>query len=470
LVDAERLSERYVLLERIAVGGMGSVYGARDERLDRSVAIKVLKDDLAHDPRFVERFRREARSAGALSHPNVAEVYDYGQEGDRHFIVMELVEGRDLSRVLREEGPLAPERAAAIGAAVARALEHAHAAGVVHRDVKPANVMVTPGDRVKVTDFGIARATGESTLTATGSVMGTAQYISPEQAAGEPVTARSDIYSLGIVLFEMLTGSVPFTGDSALAVAMKHVNERVPTPSSLNRNVPAALDTVTLTATEREPHERYSDAGALGAALEATAIELEAGGDTDVIATEEHDQSVWPIPGSRYDPEKLGKRVIGALLTLAFIALALFIWRVVTAEEPARDRQRQGQAAPTADAASPPSTSPEQTETPPATPTGFTLADYVGANFKDVEKALEEAGLSVDKVDVDDEAPKDTILGQDPPPDTVLQEGDTVTLTVSSGKPPEAEPDDDDDDESEGPGRGPDNGKAKGKDKEEEDD
>jgi eukaryotic-like serine/threonine-protein kinase len=462
LVDGERLTDRYVLEERIAAGGMGGVYSARDERLDRPIAIKILKEELAQDPRFVERFRREARSVAALSHPNVAAVYDYGEVDGRHFIVMELVEGRDLARMLREGGPLEPERAARIGAGAARALEHAHAAGMIHRDIKPANIMVSPGDRVKVTDFGIARAMGESTLTATGSVMGTAQYISPEQAEGDPITPSSDIYSLGIVLFEMLTGSVPFTGDNALAVAMKHVKDRVPPPSTRTAHIPATLDSIVTRATSREPGDRYMDSAAMATELEATSVSLEAAGDTDVLTPEEEEQTVWPIPGTRYDPQVLGRRVIAVLLGLAAIALALLVWRILMAE-PAGDAGRQTSGSGDRGAAG----GQQTTETPSPTPTpdaGITLGDYTGQNYEDVEAVLKEEGLSVGKQDVDDEAAEGTILDQDPDPGTVLQEGAEVTLIVSKGQLS--------DDDSGPPEDAPGKGKAKGKDKdkEEEDD
>nr|MDQ3958632.1 protein kinase [Actinomycetota bacterium] len=283
------LGGRYRLGERIAAGGMGTVYTATDERLGRQVAVKVLRDELADDDRFVERFRREARAAASLTHPNVAAVFDYGgdggrlggtreqsggrlggtreRSGGRPFIVMELARGRDLAMLLREEGPLAPERAAAIGAQVCDALAHAHAAGLVHRDVKPANVIVDEADAVKVTDFGIARAAGESTLTVTGSVLGSAHYIAPEQASGGQVTAATDVYAAGILLYEMLTNALPFTGESALAIAMRHVSDEVPAPSAVNPRVPEWLDGIVARATAKDPAARWADARDMAEAL-----------------------------------------------------------------------------------------------------------------------------------------------------------------------------------------------------------
>ena len=442
MVEGSRLSERYLILERIAVGGMGGVYLARDEKLNREVTVKVLKEDLAEDPLFVERFRREARAVAALSHPNVATVYDYGEDDGHRFIVMEYIEGRDLARLLREEGPLDPERVARIGAGIARALDHAHSAGVIHRDVKPANAIVSAGDRVKVTDFGIARAVGESTLTATGSVMGTAQYISPEQAAGDPVGPHSDIYALGIVLYEMLTGAVPFSGDKAIAVAMRHVSDDVPAPSATNPEVPPVMDAIVARATHKDPAARYPGAAAMADELDAAAVALESGGDTATMELEEDTGTVWPIPGSRYDPERLGRRVITALVVLAVIALALLAWRLVTADPGKRIRESVRARAAALSATDSPTEAPPSSES--SAPPGFVLGNYVGSSFKDVEEELKDAGMVVDREDVDSAAEKDSIIAQDPGPETELEEGATVTLTVSTGKAPEEDSDEDD--------------------------
>ncbi|HEU4488041.1 MAG TPA: protein kinase, partial [Actinomycetota bacterium] len=256
MVEAQRLIDRYRLEQRLASGGMGTVYEATDERLQRRVAVKLLKEELADDPLFVERFRREARAVAALSHPNIASVFDYGADGGRDFIVMELLEGTDLAEVL-QAGPLEPGRAAEIAAQACDALAHAHSAGIVHRDVKPANIILVASGTVKVTDFGIARALGDTTLTATGSVLGTAHYLAPEQASGSGAGAAVDQYAMGVMLYEMLTGEVPFSGDSPIGVAMRHVSDEVPAPSSKAPEVPAALDEVVLTATAKDPSDRY---------------------------------------------------------------------------------------------------------------------------------------------------------------------------------------------------------------------
>jgi eukaryotic-like serine/threonine-protein kinase len=254
-------SDRYELTHLIARGGMAEVYRARDRLLDRPVALKVLFPELSVDRAFVERFRREAQAAAKLSHPNIVPVFDWGEDAGSYFIVMEFVDGRPLSAVLRETGPLEPARAAGITTQVAAALASAHRHGVVHRDIKPGNVLITNDGQVKVTDFGIARAVNtEESLTQTGAVMGTATYFSPEQAEGIGVDARSDIYSLGVVLFEMLTGRPPFLGDTPVSVASKHVRDVPPMPRELLETVPVELEAVVMKAMAKQPEQRYQSA------------------------------------------------------------------------------------------------------------------------------------------------------------------------------------------------------------------
>src|SRR5918997_910064 len=255
---------RYLPRRLIGSGGMAEVYLARDRELDRDVAIKRLRQHYAHDEEVVERFEREARSAASLSHPNVVSVYDRGETDDgSYYIVMEYVPGGNLKERILEKGALPPEEAIEVGLQVARALRAAHKQGMVHRDVKPQNVLLTESGEAKVADFGIARAAAASTVTKTGFVVGSAHYLSPEQALGHPATPRSDLYSLGVVLYEMLTGRVPHDAETQVGIVMKHVSGRPLPPAEVNPDVPEGLDAVVARLLARDPEDRYRDAAAL---------------------------------------------------------------------------------------------------------------------------------------------------------------------------------------------------------------
>lgn len=275
--DSRVLSGRYRIDESIGRGGMASVYHGYDLTLGRDVAIKVLNPELARDAGFRTRFRLEAQAASRMSHPTIVRVFDAGEETESlpdgttqpvPYIVMELVTGRLLKDVI-EDGPLEADRAVAYADGILEALEYSHRAGVVHRDIKPGNVMVTADDHIKVMDFGIARAVSDSssTVAETTAILGTAAYFSPEQAKGEPVDARADLYSTGVVLYEMLTGRAPFRGESSVAVAYQHVSETPLTPSEINEEIPRALDAVVLRALAKDPYQRYQDAASFRAAL-----------------------------------------------------------------------------------------------------------------------------------------------------------------------------------------------------------
>jgi beta-lactam-binding protein with PASTA domain len=258
---------RYEVLSRIGTGGMADVYLARDQLLGRQVAVKLLHHRFAEDQEFVERFRREASSAAGLSHPNVVAIFDRGEWDGTYYIAMEYLPGRSLKTVVREQGPLDPLSAIDIVAQILHAARFAHGRGVIHRDLKPHNVILDEEGRAKVTDFGIARA-GASDMTLTGSIMGTAQYLSPEQAQGQAVSAASDLYAVGIVLYELLTGAVPFDGETAVTIALKQVSATAPAASALNPAVPPELDAVVARALTKDPAERFADADEFLAALE----------------------------------------------------------------------------------------------------------------------------------------------------------------------------------------------------------
>src|SRR6201995_925691 len=257
MVDA-----RYRVLSRLGSGGMADVFLAEDQQLGRKGALKLLHHRFAQDPDFVERFRREAQAAAGLQHPNVVSVYDRGTYDDTYYIAMEYLPGRSLKQLIREEAPLDPLRAIDITIQILKAARFAHAHGIIHRDLKPHNVIVDDSGHAKVTDFGIARA-GASDMTETGSIMGTAQYLSPEQAQGHPVNVQSDLYSIGIVLYEMLTGRVPFEAESAVTIALKHVSEAPVPPRRYNPAVTPELEQTVLWTLNKNPEDRPADADQL---------------------------------------------------------------------------------------------------------------------------------------------------------------------------------------------------------------
>jgi eukaryotic-like serine/threonine-protein kinase len=321
------LSGRYRLESKLGSGGMSTVYLATDEVLDRSVAIKLLHREISEEADQLERFRREARAAARLSHPNLVGVIDAGEDDGRPYIVFEYIQGRTLKRRIQEEGRLPVDEAVAYAIEIGRGLTAAHARKLVHRDVKPQNVLIDPDGRAKVTDFGIARSLESKGLTATGRVLGTTDYVSPEQAMGEDVDERSDVYSLGVVLYEMLTGDVPFQAETQVGVAMKHVNEPMPDVQTKRSEVSAAVAAVVDRATTKDPRDRYGTVAEMVRDLEQT-LEVEAArrGGTSGEATSVLDS----VPSDR---RRLGRRrrISGPGIALAIVLIALAAAAVIFA-------------------------------------------------------------------------------------------------------------------------------------------
>jgi serine/threonine-protein kinase len=391
------VDERYELIRKIGTGGMADVWLAEDQELDRKVAIKILHDRFAQDKEFVERFRREAQSAAGLQHPNVISIFDRGELDGTYFIAMEYVEGPQLKELVK--GGMGAKDAVDFVRQILNAARFAHRKGIVHRDLKPQNVLIDGEGRARVADFGIAR--GESSdITGTGSVMGTAQYLSPEQAQGKETTPRSDIYSIGVILYEALTGRVPFQADSAVAVALKQVSEAPRRPSAINPNVPPALDAVVMRALAKDPDARFKDADAFLKALDAAerapdqprpedtaafaAVSPEGEGTVlrrEVVEEEEGQDGPW-------------RWILIALLVAAVAALVAFAL-----------------------------TRPDR----------VTVPNVIGQPVSTAQERLKAEGLEADIKPIPNAAARDTVLEQDPPPDERLDEGETVVLTISSG-------------------------------------
>jgi eukaryotic-like serine/threonine-protein kinase len=300
-VVGELIAGRYEVEELVGSGGMSSVYRAHDRLLERTVALKILHEQFTRDDSYVERFRREARAVAQLAHPNIVTVIDRGEQDGRQFIVFEYVDGMNLKELMTQEGPVSPREAIELALQVARGLSFAHESGLVHRDVKPQNVLLDGDGRAKVTDFGIAHAVDVDGMTITGTVMGTSNYIAPEQARGQPVDEQTDVYSLGCVLYELLTGEVPFEGDNFVAVAMRHVNDPVPSVRDVRLDVPPRLDWAIQTAMAKDHDERFESMAEFAAELEACHEELDGNeGATMVVPPRSR-----PRSASRHTPRGL---------------------------------------------------------------------------------------------------------------------------------------------------------------------
>lgn len=405
------LGNRYEVLEQLGGGGMALVWKGRDTFLNRLVTIKVLRPEYASDEDFVRRFRREAQAVASLSHPNIVSIYDVGQENDAHYLVMEYIEGENLKDLIRREAPLSPARAVQLGRQVAEALEHAHENKIIHRDVKPHNILITRSGRAKLTDFGIAQASA-ATVTHTDAIVGSVHYISPEQAKGEPAGPKSDIYSLGVVLYEMLTGQVPYQGDGAIGVALKHIQEQPLSLRQINPEVPEDLEKVVLRAMDKLPGRRHKNARAFGDDL--IAISEETISLKPFIQEENELTQVLPIPGVIKDEKKIAradenvaarrKMKPAAWAMLGLLLLALTFGAILALNSYLN----------VAEAKVPP---------------------VAGMKVSEAEEVLKELGLSVkvarqahNKID------KDVVISQQPDPGNVVKKGRTVVLIVSSGQ------------------------------------
>jgi beta-lactam-binding protein with PASTA domain len=407
---------RYRVLRRIGSGGMADVYCAEDTHLGRQVAIKVLHRRFAQDQEFVERFRREAKSAAGLNHPNVVGVFDRGEHEGTYYIAMEFLQGQTLKDIVGAEAPLRQERVIDLGLQILQAAGFAHSHGVIHRDFKPHNVIVDQQGHAKVTDFGIARA-GASEMTETGSIMGTAQYLSPEQAQGHAVTATSDIYSIGVMLYEMLAGRLPFEGDSAVAVALKHLSEPPAPISHWRPDVHPALEAVVMAALAKDPSQRWQSAEDLAAGLEAARTQIQAGsnGDQDTAAfaaiplpaAEETAPTAFapnpaPVAAPVTEPRRERERrwpwyAIGAL---ALALLGVLLYLILSG-----------------------ALATEKREVPRVT----------GKQLVEARAIMERAGFEVETERVQSRQPFDQVVDQDPNGGEEADEGSTVTLEVSGG-------------------------------------
>ena len=410
---------RYRIVSRVGSGGMADVYCAEDSQLGRRVALKVLYDRFAEDEEFVERFRREASHAAGLNHQHIVSVYDRGEWEGTSYIAMEFVDGRTLKQVIQAEAPMEPLRAIDLIVQVLRAARFAHRRGVIHRDLKPHNVIVEDSDpahpRCKVTDFGIARA-GASDMTQTGSIMGTAQYLSPEQAQGHATTPQSDLYSIGICLYEMLTGRVPFEGESAVTIALKQVNEAPVPPSHYNRDVPAPLEDAVLRAMAKDPGERFPDADAFIAALEEAREQIVAGNAPPAqptaaftaVAPPPPPPAVAPIPYEEVAYEAAPPVVVDDdgpkwpwLLLISVIVVGAIVGALLLTGAIGGKKVR--------------------------------VPNVVNIDQASAAKVLHREGLNVHFTFVTSKKPRGFTIAQDPDPGTQVKKDSTVDVTVSSG-------------------------------------
>ena len=436
---------RYQLSSRVAIGGMGEVWQATDLVIGRTVAIKILKDEYLGDPGFLERFRAEARHAALVNHEGIANVFDYGEEDGSAFLVMELVPGEALSSILERERVLPTDRVLDIVAQTASALQAAHAAGLVHRDIKPGNLLITPDGRVKITDFGIARIADQVPLTATGQVMGTVQYLSPEQASGHPASPTTDIYSLGIVAYEALAGKRPFTGESQVAIAMAQINE---TPPELPATVPEPVRNLVYSCIAKNPADRPSSAAHLARAAEALRrgdVAAAAAAVPGILGS----RSLAAAAGANYGAPTQATRVLdvatmeaeeGAteekrrnpwtwplVALISLLAVVLIGVLIALLANPAQDPPTPTSSTPSS-SPSQPSPSPSQTE--PSDRVSLDEAQVLGKTEDEVRAYLTELGLNLEVRDGPQAPSEDQVgLASSVNPRGNVRKGEVIVVT-----------------------------------------
>lgn len=486
-MSSRLLSGRYELLEKIGDGGMAVVYKGKDRLLNRFIAIKILRPEFTKDPSFVENFKRESQAAAGLSHPNIVSVYDVGKEGNINYIVMELVEGRNLSDIIADEAPMDYKTVINLSKQVASALRLAHKNKIIHRDVKPHNIMVTPDGVAKLADFGIAKAVNDATLSTNSKVIGSVHYFSPEQARGNYVDERSDIYSLGIVMYEMLTGKVPFDGDNPVSIALKHINEEIVPPHEYVDGIPPALERAILKATNKFQTNRFNSADELIEELDniefvtkvvGNSIFTEASNEVarkrSDIDNDDEDSSDFKRKRKKKNKKKYGnsnrkkKIMVGAACAAAILVMSLAIAAATgafskKAKVPDLSDMTYKEAEKAADDAgfklekgkSVYSSEITEGHIVDQNPAGGkevkkgstikvnlskgskdgTVPNIVGQNYKNIDKKLKKAGYKLGIVKEETSTkPEGTILSQDPVAGSNAEKGTKINVTVSDGK------------------------------------
>lgn len=417
------LAGRYELFERVGEGGMSVVYKAKDKLLNRFVAIKILKPEFINDHKFIDSFRRESQAAASLSHPNIVNIYDVGREGNIHYIVMELIQGKTLSDYIKEQGPMPYPKVIALSKQIAAALAFAHKNHIIHRDVKPHNVMITPNGTAKITDFGIAKAVNAATIVDnTEGIIGSVHYFSPEQARGGYVDEKSDIYSLGIVMYEMLTGRVPFDGDNPVNIALMHINGEMVPPSKLVDGVPPALEHIILKCTDKYPVNRFASADELIEALNNLEFVSTVVGDSVLVNGRNQNDRRGPIAETDYDDgedeyvderdrnrkknkKSMSKKKKRIIIIASAVAAALVLFLIIgfaTGLFGGKDIE---------------------------------APDFKNMTLKEAKLAAKEYKLHIKKGDevVSEDVEKGKIVSQNPEAGTTIKTGSTITVNISNG-------------------------------------